>query len=110
MKKLILIGLLILILPVFSFAETGEKLSVDGYHLDVSVSKLSSELVVRCQIKGGNSADRLFIRMGLIDTNGKTVNVGHVFKSYSYSDKFSIKKRLSNGANRWKVSWVDISN
>ena len=110
MKKLILIALFVFIIPVFSSAETGERFTVDGYNLHISVSKLSSELVVRCQIQGGKSTDRLSLSMNLIDTNGKTVNVRYVFSNYSYSDKFSIKKSLSSGGNRWKVLWVDISN
>ncbi|OGR21125.1 MAG: hypothetical protein A3J85_02045 [Desulfobacula sp. RIFOXYA12_FULL_46_16] len=110
MKNLILIVLFAFIAPVFSLAETGERLVVKGYSLNISVSKLSSELVVVGQISGGKSTNQLSIHMNLIDTNGKTVSVSYVCNNYSYSDKFSIKKSLKHGGDRWKIAWVDINN
>jgi ABC-type transporter Mla maintaining outer membrane lipid asymmetry ATPase subunit MlaF len=110
MKKLILIVLYLLITPAFSFAETGERLVVKGYNLNVSISKLSSELVIVGQISGGKSTNLLTIYMNLVDTNGKTVSVSYICNNYSNSDKFSIKKPLKNGGDRWKISWADIRN
>ena len=110
MKKLILIVLYLLITPAFSFAETGERLIVKGYNLNVSISKLSSELVIVGQISGGKSTNLLTIYMNLVDTNGKTVSVSYICNNYGNSDKFSIKKPLKHGGDRWKISWVDIRN
>jgi hypothetical protein len=109
MKKLVLIFLFVFFPLLPAFPETGERLTVDGYNLHISASKLSSELVVLCQISGGDSTQRLNITIGLSDDSGHGVTVNYICKNYQNSAKFSVKKALKHGGDRWKVLYVNIN-
>ena len=109
MKKIVLIFLFVFFFPLFAFSETGERLTIDGYNLHISASKLSSGLVVNCQISGGDSTQRLNITIGLSDDSGNGVTVNHICKNYQNSAKFSVKKALKHSGDRWKVLYVHIN-
>ena len=71
MKQLFtLIILAVLFVPNSLYAETGQRLNVDGYNLHISATKLSNNLVVTGSIQGGEKCNNMMINIYLVDENG----------------------------------------
>lgn len=95
--------------PSNLFAESGQRLTVDGYQLQISATKLSNKLIVRGSIKGGENCQHMSITVYLKDEDGYQESVIAVIKNYKYSNKFSVKEPNTTGGNRWVVSDAYIS-
>jgi hypothetical protein len=91
MKHLIFITIFTLLIPIVAYGEAGERIEKDGYMLHISPTKLGSDLVVTCEIKGGNQTERLHIRIGLFDETGKTTTVQYTIKHYKNSNGFMLR-------------------
>ena len=110
MNRLFLIFvLMVFTFPSHLFAETGQRLTVDGYQLHISATKLSDKLIVRGSIKGGENCQHMSITVYLKDENGHQESISAVLKNYKYSNKFTVKETNTSGGNRWIVSDAYIS-
>ena len=94
MKRIfVLIILIALLVPNSLFAEAGQKLTVDGYYLHISATKLSSDIVVTGTVKGGKRCDHMKITIYLLDDKGSKASVSAILKNYGNSDRFTIRKK-----------------
>ena len=96
MKNWLVIFICFLFVPTFAYGEAGERIEKDGYMLHISSTKLGSDLLVTCEIKGGNQTDRLYVSIGLFDETGKTTTVQYTIKHYKKFEWFHVteEKRI----------------
>ncbi|MEH0020836.1 MAG: hypothetical protein V6Z89_14365 [Desulfobacter sp.] len=109
MKRiLLLLAIFVFISPGILFAEFGQRMSVDGYSVHISATKLSKKLVVSGTVKGGDICKLLKLSIRLVDDDGHTEYITAVIEDYKRSGRFSIKEP-TYGGNRWKITDVRIS-
>ena len=89
------------------FAEFGENFEVDGYDLHISATQLSNKLIVRGDVKYGEPCSFLKINVYLSDDKGHSTIVQGIIKNYRGSDRFSIKKKYSNGGH-WNITDISV--
>ncbi len=96
----------LLVLPGNLFAEFGQRMTVDGYTMHISATKLSSTLIVSGSVKGGEKCQSLKVSMRIEDEDGYVEYVKAIIKNYNRSGRFSIKEK-TNGGNRWNI--IDVA-
>ncbi len=107
-RTVVFLILVVLVLPGILFAEFGQRMTVDGYAMHISATKLSSKLIVSGSVKGGEKCQSLKVSVRIEDEDGYVEYVQAVIKNYNRSGRFSIKEK-TNGGNRWNVTDVSIS-
>jgi len=105
--KIMFFCLLIWISPAICFAEFGERFEVDGYNLHISATQLSKKLIVRGDVKYGEPCSLLKIYVYLSDDKGHSTRVKGIIKNYRRSDRFTIKKKYSNGGH-WTITDISV--
>ncbi|MCP3944888.1 MAG: hypothetical protein GY710_25880 [Desulfobacteraceae bacterium] len=110
LKRIILFSILMLfVIPGNLFANEGQNLTIDGYQLNISVTKLSDKLVVFGSIKGGENCGHLSLTVYLVDEKGSRASVSVVIRNYQYSDRFTAQTKNTTGGELWDVSDVYLS-
>lgn len=114
MLKTPIVVLLCILLPGFvsinpSFAEVGDKLTVEGYRFHISGDQRGSTLTVRGTVSCGERCRILTIDIYLRDDNGNIAHVTPSIQKYSgTSRKFSATDSVSASGGRWHVSNVYV--
>ena len=101
-------SLLLWALTTVCFAEFGERFEVDGYNLHISATQLSDKLIVRGDVKAGESCSLLKIYVHVSDDKGHSAMAKGVIKNYRRSGRFSVKKQYSNGGH-WTITNISVS-
>ena len=102
-----IVTFLVIVFISHSFAASGEKLSVNGYLLDVSASQMGDDILVHGIISGGESCKKLVATIYFQNDESRSASVKVIANNYGGREPFSIRKRVkAKKSSRWTVSSV----
>jgi hypothetical protein len=111
-KRILVFNLIIFILLFHlcsdTLAESGQKFSVEGYNINVSVDQIGKKISIRGDISGGQNCKNLRLKFRLIDYDGKKASATVVIQNYSVHERFSANAFKCTVGTRWLVSEISI--